>query len=86
MRGGVRNLGPVAAALLADDEQQADTGLALAPEGIRGRDLRGENTLGVTGSAPVEPIALDAAGKKRRHTIEVRRVDDPAGCRRSPGC
>ena len=37
----------VAAALLADDEQQADARLAVAPQPLGGRDLRGEDALRV---------------------------------------
>src|SRR4029077_4325948 len=62
----------VAAALLADDEQQADARLSLRAEPVDGGDLRRENSLGVAGAPAVQPIALDAAGEKRRHTIEVR--------------
>ena len=68
----VRQLRAVAAALLADDEQQADAGFAFAPQAIDRGDLRGENALRVARAAAVEPIAVDAARKKRRHAIEVR--------------
>ena len=77
----VRDSRAVAAALLADDEQQADARLAVAPQPLGRRDLRGENALRVARAAAVQPIALDAARKERRHAVEVRREDD----RRRPG-
>ena len=72
----------VAAALLADDEQQADARLAVAPQPLGRRDLRGQNALGVARAAAVQPIAVDAAREKRRHAVEVRREHDrPGGVR-----
>ena len=65
----------VAAALLADDEHQADARFAVAPQAIGRRDLRRQNALRIARAAPVQPIAVDAARKERRHAVEVRRED-----------
>ena len=43
--GAVRQLRAVAAALLADDEQQSDARFTVAPQPIGRRNLRGENAL-----------------------------------------
>ena len=72
----VRRARAVAAALLADDEQQADARFAVAPQPIGRRHLRRENALRVARAAPVQAIAFDAARKERRHAVEVRREDD----------
>ncbi len=72
----VRDARAVAAALLADDEHQADARLAVAPQPIGRRHLRGQNPFRVARSAAVQTIALDAARKERRHAVEVRREHD----------
>ena len=59
-----RRLRAVAAALLADDEHQADARLAVAPQPLGRRDLRGENALRVARAAAVQPVALDAARER----------------------
>ena len=69
----------VAAALLADDEQQADARFAVAPQPIGRRHLRRQNPLRVARAAAVQPIALDAARKERRHAIEVGRERTTGG-------
>ena len=51
----VRQRGAVAAALLADDEQQADPAFAAGAEPIGGGQLRGQDPLGVARSSPVQP-------------------------------
>ncbi len=81
VRRRVRRAGAVAAALLADDEQQADARFAGAPQPIDGRDLRRENALRVARSAPDDASALEAAREKRRDAVEVRRQDDARRCR-----
>src|SRR5207249_4342410 len=63
----------IAAPLLADDEEQADALLSFRAERFHCRDLRGEDSFRVAGSAAVQAVALDAARKKRRHAIEVGR-------------
>ena len=83
----VRQLRAVAAALFADDEQQADARLALAPQPLGGGHLRGENALRIARSAAVQTIALDAAREERRHAVEVRGQHDihPGHARRTAG-
>ena len=50
--GEVRGARPVAAALFADDEQEADARLALAPKDVGGRHLRRQDALRVAAPRP----------------------------------
>ena len=75
-RREVRRARAVAAALLADDEQQADALLAGAPQAVDGRDLRREDALRIARAAAEDASALEPARKKRRDAVEVRREDD----------
>src|SRR5204863_9893779 len=70
--GGVRLPGSVTPSFLAHDEQQTDARLTLVAQPVRRGDLGGENSLRVAGAASVQSIAIDAAGKKRRHAVEMR--------------
>ena len=72
----IGGLGAVASALLADDEQQADARLAVAPQLLGRANLGGEDALRIARPAPIETVALDSAGKERRHAIEVGRQHD----------
>ena len=67
----VRHARAVAAALLADDEHQADARFAVAPQLLGRRDLRRENPFRVARAAAEQPVAFDAAGKERRHAVEM---------------
>ena len=71
--GGLR---AVAAAFLAADKHQADARLAFRAQPLGGGDLRGENAFRIARTAPIERAVLDAAGKERRHAVEVGREDD----------
>ncbi len=66
----------VAAALLADDEEQPDACLASTAQPIGRRDLGRENALRVARAAAEQQPALLAARKERRHAVEVRGEDD----------
>src|SRR4029077_6739812 len=72
----VRGARAVAAALLADDEHEADARFAVAAQTPGRRDLRREDAFGVARAAPVQAIAFDAAREKRRHAVDVGRERD----------
>ena len=75
-RGLVRASRAVAAPLFADDEQEPDARLAFQPQPIGGGDLRGQNPFRIARAAAVQTVALDPAGEKRRHAIDVRGKGD----------
>ena len=58
----------VAAALLADDEQQPDAPLAGRPQPLGRRDLRREDALGVAGAASDQAAILDRGSGKNGGT------------------
>ncbi len=72
----IRRRRAVTAALLADNEQHADPALAALPKAFGRGHLRRENPFRIAGAAPNQAAILDAAGKERRHAIEVRREDN----------
>src|SRR5439155_4617052 len=76
VRPCIRDARPVASSLLPDHEEQPDARLTLRPERLDGRDLRGQNSFRVARAAAVEPIALEAAREKWRHTVEMGREHD----------
>src|SRR5689334_21944146 len=61
----------VAAALLADDEQQAEAGFAGGAEPFSGTNLGSHDTFGIARAASEDEAALHAARKERRHAVEV---------------
>src|SRR5215469_196360 len=63
LRQLVREFRAVAAALFADDEEQSDTRLAIAPQPPGSRDLCGKNAFRVARPASVKAIAVDSARK-----------------------
>ena len=75
IRDRVRGRGPIAAALLSDNEQQANPPLAGGPQPLGSGHLRCQNAFRVTRATANEAAVLDAAREKRRHAIEVRRED-----------
>ena len=75
-RGRVGDVGAVAAALLAHDEQQADADLAVRAQPLGGRHLRREDALRVARASSVQPAVANGAGEEGRHTVVVRRQHD----------
>ena len=74
-RDRVGGRGPVAAALLTDDEQEAHAVLAARAAAPRG-DLGGQGALRVAGAAAVEAAAFDPAREEGRHAVDVGREHD----------
>ena len=72
----VGNPGPVAAAFLADDEQQPDPCLALVTQLFGSGDLSCQNAFRVAGSTSKDKAALFPAGKERRDAVEMGGEDD----------
>ena len=66
----------VAAALLPDDEQQADAPLAAPPQTLGRRQLRGEDALRIARAPAVEPAAFDPRSGRTAARSRVRRQDD----------
>src|SRR4051812_24108120 len=61
----------VAATLLADHEHERDPRFAMPPQLFGCRYLRREDPFRVARAAAKQPVAFDAAGKKRGDTVEV---------------
>ncbi len=81
-RKRVGGAGAVAAALLARHEEQADGRAAGSAQSLRRGHLRGQDPFGVARATSIQPIALDATGKERRHAVEVRGEHEPRFARR----
>ena len=72
----VRDARPIAAALLSDDEQEADAVFALLAQRHNSRDLRRKDSFRVARPSAVQAIALDTAWKEGWDAVEVRRQND----------
>src|SRR2546426_2979596 len=76
VRPCIRDARPVASSFLPDHEEQPDARFTVRPERLDGRDLGGQNSFRVARAAAVQPIALEAAREKWRHTVEMGREHD----------
>src|SRR5215212_8785857 len=66
----LRQLRAIAAPLFTYDEQQSDVFHALTAQLFGRRDLRSGRAFGVARSTAIQCVAVNSAGKERRHAVE----------------
>src|ERR1051325_6921942 len=69
----VRRLRTIAAQLLVDREQQPDVAHTFSTQTLGSKDLRGDNSLRITRTAPVNKLFILTRRYERRHRVHVRR-------------